>query len=113
MRSPEGWSGSRLRQVLRKKAGFASAAIAGLLIGIVIGSYFAVIGALWFGAIDVINHYVLRVILWITGQTPLRLIRYLDGAVEIRLLRQIGGGYAFIHRALLEYFAARDQTSKS
>ena len=68
---------------LAQKAGFASAAIAGLLIGIVIGSYFAVIGALWFGAIDVINHYVLRGILWITGQVPLRLIRYLDGAVEI------------------------------
>lgn len=98
---------------LAQKAGFASAAIAGLLLGIVIGSYFAVIGGLWFGAIDVINHYVLRGILWITGQAPLRLIRYLDGAVEIRLLRQIGGGYAFIHRALLEYFAARDQTSKS
>jgi hypothetical protein len=68
----------------------------------------AVIGALWYGGIDVVNHYVLRGILWITGRTPLRLNRWLDHAVEIRLLRRIGGGYAFIHRTLLEYFAARE-----
>ena len=54
------------------------------------------------GGIDIINHYALRGILWLSGRTPLRLIRYLDSAVKIRLLRRIGGGYAFIHRALLE-----------
>jgi hypothetical protein len=86
--------------------------LAGLIIGLVVGSYFAVIGALWYGGIDVINHYVLRMLLWISGQTPLRLIRWLDEAVEIRLLRRIGSGYAFIHRTLLEHFAARDLTSK-
>ena len=74
---------------------------------------FAVIGALWYGAIDIINHYVLRFILLLSGRTPLRLIRYLDSAVKIRLLRRIGGGYAFIHRALLEHFAAREPAAKS
>jgi hypothetical protein len=93
-------------------AGFAKAVIAGLILGLIVGGYFAVIGALWYGGIDVINHYLLRSILWITGRTPLRLIRCLDEAVEMRLLRRIGGGYAFIHRALLEYFAAREPTSK-
>lgn len=93
-----------------QNAGFVNAAVAGLVIGIVVGSYFAVVGALWYGGIDIINHYVLRIILWISGRTPLRLIRYLDSAVKIRLMRRIGGGYSFIHRALLEYFAARDST---
>ena len=95
-----------------QQTGFAGAVFAGLVFGIIVGGYFAVIGALWYGGIDVINHYVLRSILWISGRTPLRLIRYLDGAVEIRLLRRIGGGYAFIHRTLLEYFAAREPTAK-
>ncbi|MBK7564847.1 MAG: hypothetical protein IPI21_11415 [Propionivibrio sp.] len=86
--------------------------MAGLVIGWVVGSYFAVVGALWYGGIDIINHYALRGILWLSGRTPLRLIRYLDSAVKIRLLRRIGGGYAFIHRALLEYFAARESAAK-
>jgi hypothetical protein len=34
-------------------------------------------------------------------------VRFLDAAAERLLLRKVGGGYAFIHRMLLEYFAAR------
>jgi hypothetical protein len=93
-------------------AGFAKVALAGLILGIVVGGYAAVCGALWYGGIDVINHYVLRVLLWISGRTPLRLIHFLDGAVEIRLLRRIGAGYEFIHRSLLEYFATIQPNSK-
>lgn len=97
---------------MAQTTGAAMAALAGLVIGWVVGSYFAVVGALWYGGIDIINHYALRGILWLSGRTPLRLIRYLDSAVKIRLLRRIGGGYAFIHRALLEYFAARESAAK-
>lgn len=86
-------------------AGVAMVIIAGLVGGSAVGAYFAVIGALWYGGIDVINHYTLRGVLWLTGQTPLRLVRALDEFVELRLLRRIGSGYAFTHRMLLEYFA--------
>jgi hypothetical protein len=86
-------------------ASIAMVITAGLVSGIVVGAYFAVIGALWYGGIDVINHYTLRGVLWLTGQTPLRLVRALDEIVELRLLRRIGSGYAFTHRMLLEYFA--------
>jgi hypothetical protein len=37
----------------------------------------------------------------------LRVLRPLDYAAERILLRKVGGGYVFLHRMLLDYFAAR------
>ena len=39
--------------------------------------------------------------------------RFLDYATERILLRKVGGGYIFVHRLLLEYFAALDAMSSS
>jgi hypothetical protein len=39
--------------------------------------------------------------------------RFLDYAAERILLRKVGGGYIFVHRLLLEYFAALDAMSNS
>ncbi len=36
---------------------------------------------------------------------PFRLVPFLDYAIERILLRRVGGGYMFVHRTLLEYFA--------
>jgi len=36
--------------------------------------------------------------------------RFLDSAAERILLRKVGGGYIFVHRLLLEYFASLDST---
>jgi hypothetical protein len=44
--------------------------------------------------------------LWRSGNTPINYARFLDYAAERVLLRKVGGGYVFIHRLLLEYFAA-------
>jgi hypothetical protein len=41
------------------------------------------------------------------GSTPWNYARFLDHATDRILLRKVGGGYTFIHRMLLEYFAAR------
>lgn len=35
---------------------------------------------------------------------------FLDYAAERILLRKVGGGYIFVHRLLLEYFASADNT---
>jgi hypothetical protein len=37
---------------------------------------------------------------------PLNLVRFLDHAISRILLRKVGGGYIFVHRMLLEYFAS-------
>jgi hypothetical protein len=53
----------------------------------------------------VIKHYALRVILWLNGYTPFKFIKFLDNCDKLILLKKVGGGYIFIHRMLLEYFA--------
>jgi hypothetical protein len=52
-----------------------------------------------------LQHYALRVVVAAANLAPLRCIRFLDYAGDRILLRRVGGGYMFIHRTLLEYFA--------
>ncbi|HET7463117.1 MAG TPA: NACHT domain-containing protein [Longimicrobium sp.] len=61
----------------------------------------------WFGGVDVVLHWALRLVLALDGAVPLRLRRFLDYGVHLGFLRRAGGGYIFIHRLLLEHFAAR------
>ena len=52
-----------------------------------------------------IKHYALRLTLWLNGYTPFKFIKFLDHCARLILLKKVGGGYIFIHRMLLEYFA--------
>ncbi len=64
------------------------------------------IALLRYGGLDMIEHYTLRVILWRKGYAPRRYAHFLDYATKLVFLRKVGGGYIFIHRLLLEHFAA-------
>ncbi|MCB0209662.1 MAG: NACHT domain-containing protein [Anaerolineae bacterium] len=83
-----------------------------LINGLVFGSFFGALGglsgALWYGGLDIIQHYTLRLILTIQGHTPLNYARFLDYAAERIFLQKVGGGYRFIHRLMLEHFAAME-----
>lgn len=68
---------------------------------------FAVLATLGYGGLDVIEHFILRLILCTRKQIAWNYARFLDQAAERILLRKVGGGYIFIHRLLLEHFAAR------
>ena len=57
------------------------------------------------GGLASFRHYVLRFLLWRTGAVPWRDAQFLDYAAERILLRKVGGGYIFLHRLLLNYFA--------
>jgi hypothetical protein len=78
--------------------------VSGLVLGLVLG---LVAGSLTYGGEAVIKHYVLRLFLRVgEPHLPLRgLVRFLDYATDLILLRRVGGGYIFMHRRLLEYFA--------
>ena len=39
------------------------------------------------------------------GSTPLNFIKFLDHCAKLIILKKVGGGYIFIHRMLLDYFA--------
>lgn len=43
----------------------------------------------------------------------MRYVDFLDYAAERILLRKVGGGYMFIHRLLLKYFAELDTKPRS
>jgi hypothetical protein len=60
------------------------------------------------GGYAVIQHYVLRFLLWREGFAPLRYVRFLDYAAELLFLRKVGGGYIFVHRMIMEHFAAME-----
>ena len=86
----------------------------GLVDGLVLGLAVALIAGTWFGGLNVILHYFLRLQLYMKGRTPLNLVRFLDyAAKDLNFLQKVGGGYIFIHRMLLEHFAAMQTEGKS
>lgn len=56
----------------------------------------------------IIEHYFIRLLLAITDRIPLDLTGFLEHAVGLVLLRRVGGGYIFIHRMLIQYFAGSE-----
>ncbi len=79
----------------------------GLFLGLLVG--------LNRGGAAVVKHYALRWVLWLIEATPFRFIPFLDYCAKLILLKKVGGGYIFIHRTLLDYFAAlptRTQSTK-
>src|SRR5262249_3791629 len=81
--------------------------INGLVVGLVFGLAFGLVNGLMAGGESCLKHVVLRLWLIRNGSPPWNVVRFLDYAAERILLRKVGVGYAFIHRMLLECFAAR------
>ena len=71
------------------------------------------IGGLNRGGSAVIQHYALRLILWLNGYTPFKFVNFLDHSARLILLKKVGGGYILIHRMLLEYFAELPRSTKA
>ena len=81
----------------------------GLFYGLAGGLYVS----LWVGGLDVIQHFLVRFLLWRSGSLPWRLAPFLDyAAEELHFLQKVGGGYIFVHRYLLEHFAAMEGEEK-
>jgi hypothetical protein len=74
-------------------------AIAGAVVGLLVGLYSP-------AGLACMQHLTLRLILWRKGAMPWNYARFLDYATQLILLQKVGGGYIFIHRLLLEHFAA-------
>lgn len=77
----------------------------GLGYGLGFGSTSGIIGGIIGGVDTVFKHYILRFYLWRSGYMPRHYVRFLDYAAERIFLRKVGGGYIFIHRLVMEYFA--------
>jgi DNA polymerase III delta prime subunit len=84
----------------------------GEVFSVFLGMSFFSISALLLGGVDVLKHYVLRGVLYLTGQTPGKYASFLNYASRLNFLQRVGGGYIFIHRLLLEHFAAMTEMGK-
>ncbi len=67
--------------------------------------------AVGFGGLDLFCHLCVRAILWRRRELPLRAASFLESGVQLIFLRRVGGGFIFVHRLVLEYFA-RDAAPK-
>jgi hypothetical protein len=85
----------------------------GLLYGPIVGLTTA--GLVWIrnGGLACTLHVLLRFLLWRAKDIPWHYPQFLDYTAERILLRKIGGGYIFVHRLLLEYFAALEKPTSS
>ena len=61
--------------------------------------------ASWFGGFGLLKHVALRAVLRISKQLPEWMPHFLRHADRLRFMYWVEGGYMFIHRSLLEYFA--------
>jgi hypothetical protein len=67
---------------------------------------FSLFSALWYGGLDALRHYLLRLLAVWLGYMPRRCAHFLEYCSKLVFLRRVGGGYIFIHRMLLEHLAA-------
>lgn len=91
--------------------GLISGMTAWLLSGPAFGFVYGVVAGgvtlLGNGGLDVMQHYILRFVLWRNKKLPWRLAKFLDYAVSCGILQQVGSGYLFRHHLILDYLAQR------
>lgn len=97
--------------------GFLAALLIGFAKGLMVGfAFFAagfVVAGVVAGGYAVLQHALLRLLLSLTEGVPFRYAHFLNEAVYHILLRNVGGGYIFVHRLMLEYFAQLDRSNAS
>jgi predicted lipid-binding transport protein (Tim44 family) len=62
-------------------------------------------GGLFCGGNAVIQHIIIRLILYQNGGIPWNYARFLDHAVQHRFIQRVGGRYRFMHDLLRKHFA--------
>ena len=84
-----------------------------LAFGLINGITLGLATGLYCGGAACVQHFVLRFLIWSSRCGPFNYPRFLDYATERILLCKVGGGYIFIHRLLLEYFASQEEKQDS
>ncbi|WP_414585976.1 NACHT domain-containing protein [Scytonema sp. PCC 10023] len=63
-----------------------------------------------FGGKAVLQHFILRLVLYRNGYIPWNYARFLNYCTERMLLQRVGGRYRFIHKLLQDHFAQMEFT---
>ena len=77
-------------------------AVYGLATGLVVGLF---VGILHFGAMVLIQHYLLRVVMARGHLLPFQLESYLDAMSQRRFLLRAGSHYRFLHDTFQDYIS--------
>ncbi len=77
----------------------------GLYEGLGVGLSIGLLVGFLNGGFASLRHAILRLLLYWNKAIPWSYPHFLDHAAERILLRKVGGGYIFLHRLLLDYFA--------
>jgi hypothetical protein len=86
---------------------FGSASIIdGVSVGIVFGVMVGLLTGLERGGKACIQHFTLRLLLYLDGRIPWNYAQFLDYCTERLFLQCVGGRYRFIHRLVQEHFEA-------
>ncbi|MCL1469687.1 NACHT domain-containing protein [Argonema antarcticum] len=82
----------------------------GLIYSLLYGVAFGLVGGLFNSASTAcVQHFTLRLSLYLKGFFPWNLSRFLNYATDHLFLQKVGGGYIFIHRMLLEHLAKQSK----
>src|SRR5262249_28268214 len=110
---------ARPNQGIRRSAGHALGygLAAGLALSLVRGLGYGLVAGLGIGLAaggdTCLKHFALRLLLVRNGCMPWNYPAFLDAAADSLFLRKVGGGYLFVHRLLLDSFAALPETQQS
>ncbi|MEM9775630.1 MAG: hypothetical protein AAF902_13700, partial [Chloroflexota bacterium] len=85
----------------------AVALVAGWQNGLLVGALVGLSVMFTQGLFIVLRHAVLRLLLWRSLGIPLNGASFFDMICRYSVLQKVGGGYAFRHRLILDYFADR------
>jgi hypothetical protein len=70
------------------------------------GASCGLLAGIIYGGAACVQHVTVRVLLALDDWLPLRAVPLLEEATDRALLRRFGGGYAFVHDLLRDYFAS-------
>jgi hypothetical protein len=79
-----------------------------LFLGFIAGTLSILIALFLYGGGNVVNHFYLRFLLWLTKDLSWDLVSFLEFSVNRVFLHRVGGGYLFTHQTLQAYFAQRN-----
>jgi hypothetical protein len=104
-----GMIGPSIQQRVKPNQGIWKSARNAWIVASIVGLIFGPPAALFGGVFGVgracIQHFTLRLILYLNDYVPWNYARFLDYAAERLFLQKVGGGYIFVHRMLMEHFA--------
>jgi hypothetical protein len=85
---------------------FLTKSYEGLSRAVSMGLGTGIISMLWFGGFEVIQHWTLRLYLYLYGITPLRYSKWVEVVVNSALVRRVGTSLQFYHQNLKQYYAS-------